>query len=100
MHHLLEIWFGWVLHGGYWGIIALMAMESSVIPIPSEIVIPPAAFLAARGNLSMAGGILAGAIGLDFRPAIGCWFFFLIRGPLVFGFWLIFLLSIGHMVTA
>src|SRR5213082_2960510 len=53
MHQLLEIWFGWVLHGGYWGIIALMAMESSIIPIPSEIVIPPAAFLAAGGNLSM-----------------------------------------------
>src|SRR5437870_2284949 len=61
MHHLLEIWFGWVLHGGYWGIIALMAMESSVIPIPSEIVIPPAAFLAARGNLSMAAWLGAKA---------------------------------------
>jgi len=49
----LKSWFCWVLHGGYWGIIALMAMESSIIPIPSEIVIPPAAFLAAGGNLSM-----------------------------------------------
>ena len=49
MHHLLEIWFGWVLNGGYLGIIVLMAMESSIFPVPSEIVIPPAAFLAARG---------------------------------------------------
>ena len=55
MHHLLEVWFGWVLHGGYWGIIGLMAMESSIIPIPAEVVIPPAAFLAARGDLNMAG---------------------------------------------
>src|SRR5216684_2611200 len=78
MHHLLEIWFGWVLHGGYWGIIALMAMESSIIPIPSEIVIPPAAFLAARGDLSMAGVILAGTIGSYLGAAIGFGIYFLI----------------------
>lgn len=63
MHHLLEIWFGWVSNGGYWGIFLLMAMESSIIPVPSEIVIPPAAFLAAGGHLSMAGVILAGTVG-------------------------------------
>jgi len=28
MHHLLEVWFGWVLNGGYLGIVVLMAMES------------------------------------------------------------------------
>ncbi len=70
MHHLLEIWFGWVLNGGYLGIIALMAMESSIIPVPSEIVIPPAAFLAARGDLSFAGVILAGTFGSWLGAAI------------------------------
>jgi len=43
MHHLLEVWFGWVQDWGYLGIIALMAMESSIFPVPSELVIPPAA---------------------------------------------------------
>ena len=71
MHHLLEIWFGWVLHGGYWGIIGLMALESSIIPIPSEIIIPPAAFLAARGDLSLAGVILAGTLGSYLGAVIG-----------------------------
>ena len=47
MHQLLELWFGWVLNWGYLGIILLMAMESSIFPVPSEVVIPPAAFLAA-----------------------------------------------------
>src|SRR5205809_1146991 len=40
MHHLLETWFNWVLTGGYLGIVVLMAMESSIFPVPSEIVIP------------------------------------------------------------
>lgn len=73
MHHLLEVWFDWVLGGGYWGIIVLMAMESSVIPVPSEIVIPPAAFLAAQGHLSFAGVILAGTLGSYIGAAISYW---------------------------
>ena len=31
MHHLLEIWFSWVLTGGYVGIIVLMAMGSYAV---------------------------------------------------------------------
>jgi membrane protein DedA with SNARE-associated domain len=63
MHHLLETWFSWVLSGGYIGIILLMAMGSTPLPVPAEAVIPPAAFLAARGDLSFAGVILAGTVG-------------------------------------
>src|SRR6266853_3713317 len=93
MHQLLEIWFGWVLHGGYLGIIVLMAMESSIIPIPSEIVIPPAAFLAAGGNLSMAGVILAGTIGSYLGAAIGYWICLLIGRPLIYRFGIYFLIT-------
>ena len=93
MHHLLEVWFGWVLHGGYWGIIALMAMESSIIPIPSEIVIPPAAFLAASGNLSMPGVILAGTIGSYLGAAIGYWICLFIGRPLIYRFGKYFLVT-------
>lgn len=63
MHHLIETWFSWVASGGYCGIIALMAMGSTPLPVPAEAVIPPAAFLAARGDLSFAGVILAGTLG-------------------------------------
>ena len=50
--------------GGYPGIVLLMAMESSILPLPSELVIPPAAHLAhTRGNLSMIGIITAGTFG-------------------------------------
>lgn len=73
MHHLLEVWFGWVLNGGYLGIVVLMAMESSIFPVPSEIVIPPAAFLAAQGKLSLAGVILAGTVGSYLGAAVTYW---------------------------
>jgi membrane protein DedA with SNARE-associated domain len=48
---------------GYPGIFLLMAMESSVIPIPSEIVMPPAGYLAQQGQMNMAIVILCGTIG-------------------------------------
>lgn len=83
---------------GYAFIFAFMAVESSFIPFPSEIVMIPAGFLAARGELSLhapaadlalavaAGlaGSLAGAyfnyvlsakLGLPFLRKYGKWFF-------------------------
>jgi membrane protein DedA with SNARE-associated domain len=48
---------------GYPGIFLLMAMESSVIPIPSELVMPPAGYLAQQGEMSMAVAILCGTLG-------------------------------------
>jgi membrane protein DedA with SNARE-associated domain len=83
MHHLLETWFNWVLTGGYIGIIVLMAMESSIFPVPSEIVIPPAAFLAAQGKLSFAGVVLAGTLGSYLGSAITYWVSRLIGRPLI-----------------
>jgi membrane protein DedA with SNARE-associated domain len=47
----------------YWGVFVLMAIESSFIPFPSEIVIPPAAYLAAQGKLNIYLVILAGTLG-------------------------------------
>ena len=51
-------------NGGYPLIALLMAIESSVVPVPSEFVIPPAAHLAyTQGKMSLAGIIIAGAVG-------------------------------------
>jgi membrane protein DedA with SNARE-associated domain len=73
LHGLLQVWFGWVRDGGYLGIIALMAMESSIFPVPSEIVIPPAAFWASQGRMSLAGVVLAGTFGSWLGSAITYW---------------------------
>ena len=48
---------------GYPGIFVLMAMESSVIPIPSELIMPPAGYLAQAGQMNMLVAILCGAFG-------------------------------------
>jgi len=57
----------WVLaltHGlGYTGVVILMAIESSFLPFPSEIVIPPAAWLASEGKMNLYLLILAGTVG-------------------------------------
>ena len=63
MHELIN----WLLNTigalGYPGIFLLMAMESSVIPVPSELVMPPAGYLAQQGQMNMAIVILCGTAG-------------------------------------
>ncbi|HJW19742.1 MAG TPA: DedA family protein [Candidatus Nitrosotalea sp.] len=48
---------------GYLGIFFLMAAESSLIPIPSEIIMPFSGYLASTGKLNPVLIILAGSIG-------------------------------------
>jgi membrane protein DedA with SNARE-associated domain len=69
-HSLLSTWIGLVDAWGYAGIFLLMALESTVFPIPSEIVVPPAAYLATQGRMSMPGVILAATLGSWFGAAL------------------------------
>lgn len=55
---------------GYTGIIVLMTIESSFIPFPSEVVIPPAAYLAQQGQLNIFGVIASGILGSLFGAVI------------------------------
>lgn len=48
---------------GYLGIVLLMALESSFFPFPSEVVIPPAGFLASKGQMNIFLIILSGIFG-------------------------------------
>ena len=64
MFHHFILWLAdTVGQWGYPGIIILMAMESSFFPFPSELVIPPAAYLAAGGRMNIGMVILCGTLG-------------------------------------
>ncbi len=62
---IVDWYMGALATGGYPLIGLLMAIESSIVPLPSEVVIPPAAHLAYTGQipLSLAGIVIAGTLG-------------------------------------
>ena len=57
----------------YGSIAILMAIESSFIPLPSEIIMPPAGYLASLGQLNFWGIIVAGTLG-SVSGALICYF--------------------------
>ena len=61
-----------IQRGGYAGILLLTFIETIFPPIPSEIFMPMAGFVAARGTLSLPGVIAAGTAG----SLIGAWFWY------------------------
>jgi membrane protein DedA with SNARE-associated domain len=50
---------------GYLGIVFLMAIESACIPLPSEVIMPFAGYLASIGKVSLIGAATAGALGCN-----------------------------------
>jgi membrane protein DedA with SNARE-associated domain len=73
MHHFLSVCFTWVQLHVYLGTFLFMAMESSILPVPSELVIPPAAYIASRAGGGIAGVILVGTFGSWFGSAVMYW---------------------------
>lgn len=102
MQSLIETWFHWVHEGGYGGVIALMAMESSIFPVPSELVVPPAAILAAHGGGSMTvpGVILAGTFGSWLGSAITYWVARVVGRPMILRFGKYFLMPQPKVLRA
>lgn len=64
MFHQFIVWLAHTVgQWGYPGIVALMFLESSFLPFPSEVVVPPAAYLAANGEMNIGMVILCGTLG-------------------------------------
>jgi membrane protein DedA with SNARE-associated domain len=71
---LLKVWFEWSRDLGYVGVFLGMAIESTIVPIPSEIIMPPAGYWAAQGQMTLWGVILAGGTGSTFGSSLCYWF--------------------------
>src|SRR2546421_8820777 len=73
MDSMLESFIAWLLDlfrgAGYPGIVVLMAVESSILPVPSELVMPPAGYLAAQGKMNIGIALVCGILG----SVIGAW---------------------------
>ena len=98
MKEFLKPLLDWYLNslesGGYWLVGLLMAIESTVLPIPSEVIIPPAAHLAyTKGGMKLWGIVLAGAIGSWLGATIMYWAARLAGRPLVMRYGKYFFIS-------
>ena len=58
---------------GYTGIVSLMFLESSFFPFPSEVVMPPAGYLAWKGEMSLALVLLSGIAGSILGALFNYW---------------------------
>ena len=64
----------------------LMLLESTVVPVPSEFVVTPAAYHAASGSLDVWLVILFATVGADIGASINYWVAYFIGRPLVYRF--------------
>ena len=72
-HQLVSTWMRLTLEWGYPGVFGMMAIESTVFPLPSEVVVPPAAYWAEQGRFSFWGVVAAATLGSWFGAAISYW---------------------------
>ncbi len=98
MHDFFKPLIDWYTHslesGGYPLIVLLMFIESTFLPLPSELIIPPAAYLAyTKGNMSLTGIVLAGALGSWLGATAMYWATRWAGRPLVLKFGKYFLVS-------
>ena len=77
----------WCLdHLNYWTITLLMTIESSFIPFPSEVVVPPAAYKAAAGDLNIWFVIFFSTLGAVFGALINYYLALWLGKPIVYKF--------------
>ena len=67
-------------------ILLLMLLESTVIPVPSELVVAPAAYHAAGGNLNVVLVVLFATIGADLGASINYFVALYVGRPVIYRF--------------
>ncbi len=80
--------FEWVIENiNYWWVFLLMVIESSFIPFPSEVIVPPAVYLAVtRGDMNAVVVVLVATLGAIGGALINYYLSVWIGRPLVYRF--------------
>ena len=78
---------------GYTGIISLMFLESSFFPFPSEVVMPPAGYLAWKGEMSLTLVLLSGIAGSLLGALFNYWLAVKLGRPLLIKYGKYFFIS-------
>lgn len=73
VEYLAELITSAMAAGGYPVLVILMALESMIAPVPSEIVMPFAGFLIVQGNFTFLGVAIASALGSAIGSLISYW---------------------------
>lgn len=82
-----EFFHFFIENANYWWVLLFMIIESSFIPFPSELVVPPAAYLAVtKGDMSVAGVILAATVGALIGALMNYYLSMWIGRPIVYKF--------------
>ncbi|MBI2660262.1 DedA family protein [Candidatus Woesearchaeota archaeon] len=83
--------------GGYFGLFMLMALESMVAPVPSEIVMPFAGYLVLQGRFSFWAAALASGLGSVFGSLLSYYMGSYLGRPFILKFGKYLLLEEEHL---
>ena len=86
MHTLVTTIVSIVNGMGYAGIAAAMFLESSFFPFPSELVLPPAGYLASQGKMELWIVVLLGIVGSLLGALFNYWISLRLGRPLILRF--------------
>jgi len=86
MHALVTMIVSIVNGMGYAGIAAAMFLESSFFPFPSELVLPPAGYLASQGKMELWIVVLLGTVGSVLGALFNYWISFRLGRLLILRF--------------
>ena len=82
---------------GWPGIVVLMALESMIAPVPSEVVMPFAGYLVAQGKFSFGAALLASSLGSILGSLLSYWMGAYLGRPALLKFGKYFLLNEEHL---
>ena len=82
---------------GYFGLFILMALESMIAPIPSEVVMPFAGYLVLHGRLDFWNALLVSSLGSIFGSLLSYYIGFYGGRPFVLKYGRYLLLEKGHL---